>query len=218
VKPFRLSRHEATGSLLVRAITTPPSSSQPADERAVDTASLYRVHALTVARWAARLGGPAIDPGDVVQEVFLVAQRRLRVFDAGGGQITTWLFRTTEKVVQTARRKQRLRSWLARWTGGPPPGLATAGPDPSEALERRQEVESLYRVLDKMPDKQRRVLVLFELEEMSTKQIADLVGARQGTVRVWLFRARARFVELYGELSARGDRDERDERDKEDQQ
>ncbi len=115
--------------------------------------------------------------------------------------------------MQTARRKHRLRSWLARWSGGPPPGLATGGPDPSEALERRQEVESLYRVLDKMPAKQRRVLVLFELEEMSTKEIAELIGARLGTVRVWLFRARARFVELYGELSAQGDPDERDEED-----
>jgi RNA polymerase sigma-70 factor (ECF subfamily) len=196
---------------LVRAVRTPPSSSPPADDLAVDTASLYRAHAPTVARWAARLGGPAVDPNDVVQEVFLVAQRRLRVFSPGGGQITTWLFRTTEKVVQTARRKHRLRGWLARWTGGPAPGLALGGPDPSEALERRQDVENLYRALDKMPDRQRRVLVLFELEEMSTQQIADLTGARLGTVRVWLFRARARFVELYGELSAEADRDEEDE-------
>jgi RNA polymerase sigma-70 factor (ECF subfamily) len=211
LKHFRLSRHEAPRSILVRAVTTTPSPSQPADELTVDTASLYRAHALTVARWAARLGGPAIDPGDVVQEVFLVAQRRLRVFEAGGGQITTWLFRTTEKVVQTARRKHRLRHWLARWTGGPAPGLAAGGLDPSEALERREELETLYRVLDKMPDKLRRVLVLFELEEMSTQQIAALVGARPGTVRVWLFRARARFVELYGELSTQADRDEEEQ-------
>ena len=195
---------------MVRAVPT-PSSSQPGDDDAVDTASLYREHASTVARWAARLGGPAVDPSDVVQEVFLVAQRRLRVFTPGGGQITTWLFRTTEKVVQAARRKHRLRIWLARWTGGPAPGLAADRPDRAKRWSAGQDVETLYRVLDRMPDRERRLLVLFELEEMSTKQIAELTGARLGTVRVWLFRARARFVELYGELSAEGDRDEEDE-------
>jgi RNA polymerase sigma-70 factor (ECF subfamily) len=192
-------------------VSTPPSEPQPAPETAVDTGSLYLTHAATVARWAARLGGPAIDPNDVVQEVFLVAQRRLAVFRAEGGQITTWLFRTTEKVVLTARRKHRLRVWLARWSGGPPPGLGTAGPQPGDALERRQEVEGVYKILDQLPEKLRRVLVLFELEEMSTQEIADLVGARTGTVRVWLFRARARFVELHAAGAAQTESDEEEE-------
>ncbi|HEY4395567.1 MAG TPA: sigma-70 family RNA polymerase sigma factor [Polyangia bacterium] len=181
---------------LARAVSSPPSAPLPAADSAVDTDSLYRAHASTIARWAVRLGGPGIDPNDVVQEVFLVAQRRLTLFRPEGGRITTWLFRTTEKIVQTARRKQRLRRWLARWAG-PPPGLGEARPVPGEALERRQEVASVYRVLDRMPERLRRVLVLFELEEMSTQEIAELVGARIGTVRVWLFRARARFIELH---------------------
>jgi len=196
--------------VLARAISPPPSAPVPAAE-IVDTGSLYRAHAVTVARWAARLGGPGIDPNDVVQEVFLVAQRRLTLFRPEGGRITTWLFRTTEKVVQTARRKQRLRRWWARWSEGPPPGLAEARPGPSEALERWQEVESVYRVLDRMPEKLRRVLVLFELEELSTQEIAELVGARIGTVRVWLFRARARFIELHTAQAARTENDEEDE-------
>ena len=45
---------------------------------AVDVEELYRLHARSVARWAARLGGPGVDVEDVVQEVFLVAKRRLR--------------------------------------------------------------------------------------------------------------------------------------------
>jgi len=196
---------------LARAISPPPSVRVPGADVVVDTDSLYRAHAPTVARWAARLGGPGIDSNDVVQEVFLVAQRRLTVFRTEGGKITTWLFRTTEKVVQTARRKQRLRRWLARRSGGRSPGLGQARPGPGEALERQQEVESVYRVLDRMPDKLRRVLVLFELEEMSTGEIADLIGARIGTVRVWLFRARARFMELHMARSAGIRNDQEDE-------
>ena len=61
-------------------------------------------------RWAARLGGPSIEVEDVVQEVFLVAKRRLVSFRPdGGGSITTWLFRATERIVKATRRKQRLR-------------------------------------------------------------------------------------------------------------
>jgi DNA-directed RNA polymerase specialized sigma24 family protein len=47
------------------------------------------------------------------------------------------------------------------------------------------------------------VLVLFEIEGMSTQEIADLVGAQVGTVRVWLFRARARFLEEHQRLFER---------------
>lgn len=52
--------------------------------------SLYRAHAGTVSRWALRLLGPMGDADDVVQEVFLVVQRRLREF-RGEAEITTWL-------------------------------------------------------------------------------------------------------------------------------
>jgi len=61
----------------------------------VDVARLYRAHERKVMRWAARLGGPGIDVEDVVQDVFVVAKRRLRTWD-GSWNIETWLFRTTE--------------------------------------------------------------------------------------------------------------------------
>src|SRR4051795_4570758 len=76
-----------------------------ADAFAPDVASLYRAHAAKVGRWAARLGGPSIEVEDIVQEVFLVAKRRLVSFRPdGGGSITTWLFRATERIVKAARR------------------------------------------------------------------------------------------------------------------
>ena len=160
----------------------------------IDVAVLFRAHERTVMRWAARLGGPGIDIEDVVQEVFLVAERRLRSLD-GGWNIKTWLFRTTEKIVQAARRKRRLRSWLSRSSEPAASGLAGPRLTPAEALEREQTIEQVYRVLDRLPERYWRVLVLFELEGLSTQEIAELVGAPVGTVRVWLYRARARFLE-----------------------
>jgi RNA polymerase sigma factor (sigma-70 family) len=176
-----------------------PTSIKGADERPEDVGSLYRAHGRAVLRWVIRLGGPGIDAEDVVQDVFLVAKRRLTTFE-GPAKITTWLFRATEKVVQTARRKQRLRRWLSRSSEVGAAGIGGSAPTPGETLERRREVADVYRVLDRLPERQRRVLILFELEGLSTAEIGELIGAKVGTVRVWLFRARARFLEEHQRL------------------
>src|SRR3954469_22221979 len=98
-------------------------------EPPLDFAAMYRAHARDVVRWAARLGGPGIDAEDVAQDVFVVARRRLVSFE-GPGKISTWLFRTTEKLVQAARRKQRLRRWISRSheAGGASMGAPRATP------------------------------------------------------------------------------------------
>jgi RNA polymerase sigma-70 factor (ECF subfamily) len=191
-KAFRVSR---------AARSSPPADADPVDSP-VDVARLYRAHERTVMRWAARLGGPGIDVEDVVQDVFLVAKRRLKVFD-GSWNVQTWLFRTTEKIVQAARRKRRLRRWLSLSREPAAPGMGAPRPTPAEALERERAIEEVYRVLDRMPERQRRVLVLFEIEGMSTQEIAELIDAPVGTVRVWLFRARARFLEEHQRLFQR---------------
>lgn len=170
-----------------------PARAAATPAHGVDVALLYRAHERAVTRWAACLGGPGIDVEDVVQDVFLIAKRRLVSFE-GPGSIKTWLFRTTEKIVQATRRKRRLRQWLSRSAEPAASGMGARRPTPAEAFERDREIREVYRVLDRMPDRQRRVLVLFELEGLSTQEIADLVGAEVGTVRVWLFRARARFL------------------------
>jgi len=195
----------AAGDTLPGRAESPLSVTPPADALAPDVASLYRMYAAKVGRWAARLGGPSIEVEDVVQEVFLVAKRRLVSFRPdGGGSITTWLFRTTERIVKATRRKQRLRRLfgVAPDVDAADAGVAT-GPIPSDELERRQAMARAYQVLDRLPERHRRVLILFELEGLSTQEIATLIGARVGTVRVWLYRARAAFLQHHDEESQR---------------
>ncbi|HEX3697195.1 MAG TPA: sigma-70 family RNA polymerase sigma factor [Polyangia bacterium] len=179
------------------------ADAEPDGDR-LDIASLYRQHARTVARWAGRLGGHGIDVEDVVQEVFLIAKQRLRRFD-GPTQVNAWLFRATEKIVQAARRKQRRRHWLSRSAENPPPGMSAPHPDPGDALQCQRDAACVYRVLDRLNEKQRRVLILFEWEGLSTQEIASLTGVQQTTVRVWLFRARARFLREHAALTGSGD-------------
>jgi RNA polymerase sigma-70 factor, ECF subfamily len=156
--------------------------------------ALYRAHAPTVARWVAHLGGPRVDVDDTVHEIFLVAGRRLPEF-RGEARVTTWLYRITERVVWGSRRRDRLRRWLdvVRRTDVEQ-FLSPPRPTPVEELEQRQARETVYRILERLAEKYRRVLVLFELEELSGEEIAALTGIKLPTVWVHLHRARALFL------------------------
>jgi RNA polymerase sigma-70 factor, ECF subfamily len=163
------------------------SPAAPARPQPLDLAVIYRDHAALVARWAARLLGPAGDVDDVLHEVFLVAHRRLGSF-RGDAAITTWLYAITQRVVRDLRRKRRWRRWLGR-----SPEVATEGPTPLHALEGRRAAELTYRILDKLPEAERNALIMFELEGLSGDAIAALTNEPVGTIWVRLHRARTRF-------------------------
>ena len=94
-------------------VTVPSPDPDAGRDRArgeLDFDAVYQAHAQTVARWAARLGGPGVDVEDITQEVFLVADRRLREFRQQS-QLSTWLFSITAKIVANDRRRRRFRRW-----------------------------------------------------------------------------------------------------------
>lgn len=162
-----------------------------------DLGALYRAHAQSVARWAARLGGPATDVEDVVQEVFLIAHRLLPGF-RGEAKITTWLFRITHNVVRHRRRKERLRRFFSLQGPGVDDAAArlpSMRPTPIEEMLRREAAQTVYQVLDTMSEKYRTVFILFEMEGLSGEEIATLTGQRLATTWVWLHRARAQFMD-----------------------
>lgn len=165
--------------------------------------AVYREHAQDVARWARRLAGPSLDIDDVVQEVFLAVHQKLPGF-RGESSLSTWLYRITENTVRYRRRRERWRSWLGgEKEAAAAARVASSEPQAPETLARAQEAAQVYRVLDQMKEKYRTVLILFELEEQSGEAIAELMGARVGTVWVWLHRARADFARRMEQLVAK---------------
>ena len=157
---------------------------------------VYRQHALRVAGWIGRLGGPRVDVDEVLQEVFLTVSRRLPEF-RGEAKLTTWLFRITARVVANHRRASRRRGLWARLTQRLLNTAPSNQPTPVDVLEERQAGERFYRVLDELPEHFRQVLVLFELDEMTTDDIARTLDRPPATVRVWLHRARAEFTKRW---------------------
>jgi RNA polymerase sigma-70 factor (ECF subfamily) len=177
---------------MIQAETLTKATALPLDIEAV-----YRTHRGAVARWAARLAGPGLEAEDVVQEVFLIAQRKLAGF-RGEASPARWLYRITERVVCHRRRRERWRRWL----GGSLDAAAhvpAQTPTPLESLQGRRATAVFYSALDGMSENHRAAFILFELEELSGQEIAALKGVPVATVWVWLHRARARFLERLAE-------------------
>jgi RNA polymerase sigma-70 factor, ECF subfamily len=170
-----------------------PPASPGAPANALTFADVYAVHAPTVARWAARLGGPAADVEDIVQEVFLVVNRRLGEFRSDA-RMSTWLFGITAKVAANERRRRKLRHWWFRLAPSAGDEMPAQADGPLEHIEKRERRVLFYRALDNLNERHRRALVLFELEEMSVDDMAAHMGLRPGNARVLLHRARAAFL------------------------
>jgi len=140
-------------------------------------------------RWTWHLGGPDVEIEDAVQEIFLVVSRQMgqlprrgallqlavRHHPQGGGQPPT---ATSLAFLGVTRARARSN------------GLPSTSLDPYAQLEQQQARQQFYRVLDQLPEKYRTVLVMFELEDMSTQEIADIRHTKLNTVKVQLHRAR----------------------------
>jgi RNA polymerase sigma-70 factor (ECF subfamily) len=139
-----------------------------------------------VLQWGRRLGGPGVDPCDVAQDVFVVAFTRLdRVADPRA--FPAWLYGITRRVLAGHRR----RAWLRRWVPGLDP--ADCAPTDGPADERGELARQVLAALERLPAAQREVLVLCDMEERTSAEVAALIGVPHGTVRSRLRLARARF-------------------------
>ena len=140
---------------------------------------------------------------DIAQEVFLRAYRRLELFDPSR-RFGPWLFQIgVNMTLDHLRKTQRRIKWSLfsqnRNEEQRPIDPATA--DPRDALDLSQEVRL---VLDQIPEKYRTVLVLRDLENFSTSEIAAITNRKEATIRWRLAEARAKFQKLW---TARQQRD-----------
>jgi len=160
---------------------------------------VYRLHARAVARWAELLGGSRVDHEEIVQEVFLVVDRKLADF-RGDAKLTTWLFRITTRVAANHRRRARRRGLWARLTRRLEEITPAPGTSADAGIESEQAGRRFRRALDGLGERHREVLVMFELDEMSTDEIARVLERPPATVRVWLHRARTEFTRRWEDL------------------
>lgn len=165
----------------------------------MDLQTLYETEFDFVWRSLRRLGVPESDVSDAIQEVFIVAQRKLPEFE-GRAKFSTWLFQIAFGIARARRRRAHLRREVADITLLEERRADTRSPE--EALSLREEVNLLDRALDAINLDQRAVFVLFEIEEIPSDQIALLLGIPLGTVYSRLRLGRVAFQRAIRHLSA----------------
>jgi RNA polymerase sigma-70 factor (ECF subfamily) len=167
-----------------------PSGSSPVEGAiAPEFEAVYREHHAFVWRVVRRLGVPDADVDDVVQEVFIVAHRRLAEFE-GRSAVTTWLFGIAFRVMQEHRRRAvaRQRREQQAEAGRPPT-------EPDKRLSRTEAVGVLDELLARLDEEQRGVFVMAEVAKLTAPEIAELTGAKLNTVYSRLRLARRGFDE-----------------------
>lgn len=142
-----------------------------------------------------KLTGNEDDAADLTQETFLKAMSHADSFRNESSSYT-WLFRiavnlATTRLRQTRRRRTVQAGQLEReGEGSVLDGRRSSGIGPVESAEAHERDQQVMAALARLPDDQRKLLVLRDIEGMEYQQIAEVLEVPLGTLKSRLFRAR----------------------------
>jgi RNA polymerase sigma-70 factor (ECF subfamily) len=158
---------------------------------------LVHAHFDFIWRQLRRLGVPAASVDDAAQHVFLVASRKMTPVPLAMQR--RFLFAIALRVAADDRRARKQQPSFAT---GEEAEIADPMPGPEEMLDRRRARSTVDRILESMPLEMRAVFVLFEVEEMTMSEIAELLELPSGTVASRLRRARELYRQCVSRLRA----------------
>jgi len=147
------------------------------------------------------------DADDLTQDIFIQAYQSLSRFK-GEAAFSTWLYRIAVNASLNKVRKssknlilQRIDAFFGTDKSGEAPFLPSDHEDPENILIRQEHVEWVRRALDSLPENQRTAIVLSKYDDLSQKEIAEIMKTSQGAVEALLQRAKKNLRE---KLSAHG--------------
>jgi RNA polymerase sigma-70 factor (ECF subfamily) len=182
---------------------TPRPASTPGRMTPASAAVLYDTHLHVVWRNLRRLGVPAEAIEDAAQDVFVAVHRRLHTYDPAASSVDTWLFGIVIRVVQYHRRSLRRRvARLVRWFQERPIDDISTLHNPAEIVAKREAVRVLDQILSELPEEQREVLVLVDVEQLSVPEAASVLVINVNTAYTRLRSARLRFQRAIDQLRA----------------
>jgi RNA polymerase sigma-70 factor, ECF subfamily len=141
------------------------------------------------------------DVEDIAQQVFLKAYLGLKKFDQRAA-FSTWLYKIAVNECWDYLRKKKVRPLLyeadlSEEQVSRLDGIASLERPPASPSERVEAREALDRVLEALSEPDRQLLMLKEIEGFSVQELAEILELNVNTVKVRLFRARARIVNAY---------------------
>ena len=144
-----------------------------------------------VRRWSVvQTGDPSVAE-DLTQDVLVQMIRKLESFK-GDAQFGTWLYAITRNAAADRFRKEDRRARLAESPGAYDALLPTAAQDPARLAERNELLAALEVFFGELPERQREIFDLVELQGLPSTDVAELLGIEPVSVRAHLFKARRR--------------------------
>ena len=188
-KDVREQQSDTTEHVLVRRL-------QQGDAEAFE--ALFRRYGARIARQVLNLLGNEAETEEVVQEVFLTLYEKASTF-RGDAALSTWLCRIPANIALSRLRRRQRRPEVSMDDYQPrfqADGHHLVRPvvDWSQDLEHRFAAEELRRLLhhaiDELQPVDKAVLVLSDFEELSNRDIADVLGLSVSAVKARLHRSR----------------------------
>jgi RNA polymerase sigma-70 factor, ECF subfamily len=156
-----------------------------------------RLHTRQVYALCYRFTGSGAESQDLTQEVFLRVFRTLKTFRSSEGSLGTWLARLTRNLLidhyRRSRQDRATESIEERL-----PAIEEHGPvtRPDQVLAGREASEILQAALQKLSPDLREAVILRDLQEMEYREIAQVLGIPEGTVKSRINRGRAELGRL----------------------
>ncbi len=164
-------------------------------------AEVFDAHAAYVGRTLRCLGVRERELPDAIQEVFLVVHRRLPELERPRA-LRGWIYAICLRKAMSLRRRaaRRRESAMAE-----PPERESPLPRPDEELARGRALATALRLLDALDDDKRAVFVLYEVEQLPMREIAERAEVPLQTAYARLYAARRAIARQLERLRARGE-------------
>lgn len=159
---------------------------QAGDEEAFD--ALFALYRMQAVRTAALITGDSSLAEDVAQEAFVQCLLHIKEL-RDPSRFRPWFFRT---LTRCAWKSMQEKLPSVDWNNA----LEQAAVSESYPSEKAAAYEKLYRALDGLGRKQRTTVILYYFNDLSIKEIAQVTGSLEGTVKTRLFAARRRLKQV----------------------
>jgi RNA polymerase sigma-70 factor (ECF subfamily) len=153
--------------------------------------TLYARHRVTIYRWLLRLVGDQTSAEDVLSDVFLDVWRKAASFE-GRSSVSTWLLAIARHKALSSRRRRtdmELDKELA-------PTVVDPADNPELVLQKKNREDLLRHCLAQLSPQHSEVIDLAYYHGKSIKEIAEIVGINEATVKSRAFYARKKLAQL----------------------
>ena len=160
---------------------------------------LVRQHTRQIYGICYRFTGSGPEAQDLTQEVFLRVFRTLKTFRSAEGSFGTWLARVARNLLidhYRRTRQERVTDPIEDQLAVLEEKGATASERPDHAVAGREASEILQAALQKLSPDLREAVILRDLQEMEYREIAQVLGIPEGTVKSRINRGRAELARL----------------------